>query len=195
MSRYKKIEVNGKWKQLHRYIMECHLGHELPKTVIVHHKNNDPHDNRLENLEVMTCQQHAEHHNQKHAIERACDVCAKVYAPHPTKRTRSRTCSRECFRELASRQKSNPSTETRGKLALAAERSGRGPTLVLARWHPRPWLCYVCGGPAACYGKDGDAPVRSRVQFVCNTHCGHGNEDSWCKPLPLVEAGVRAVVR
>jgi 5'-deoxynucleotidase YfbR-like HD superfamily hydrolase len=41
--------------------------------------------------------------------------------------------------------------------------------------------CYVCGAPATCYGRyegHGD------IQGGCDEHCGHGNEDGWCKPVP-----------
>jgi hypothetical protein len=41
--------------------------------------------------------------------------------------------------------------------------------------------CYVCGAPATCFGRyEGD---HEPVQFGCDTHCGHGNEDGWCEPV------------
>lgn len=48
--------VNGKTRTVyeHREKMEIHLGRRLRGHEVVHHKNQDPSDNRLENLEVMT---------------------------------------------------------------------------------------------------------------------------------------------
>lgn len=49
--------VNGRYA-LHRRIMEEHLGRELTPDEIVHHKNGDRLDNRLENLELTTRTEH-----------------------------------------------------------------------------------------------------------------------------------------
>ena len=38
----------------HRLVMEEHLGRYLLRTEVVHHKNGDPQDNRLDNLEVFS---------------------------------------------------------------------------------------------------------------------------------------------
>ena len=42
--------------------MEQHLGRKLSANEIVHHINGDIHDNRLENMEVMSRSEHAKHH-------------------------------------------------------------------------------------------------------------------------------------
>ena len=61
--KFKQITVSGKKMQLHRHLMEMHLGRKLERHEVVHHKNDNPLDNRIENLEVMTLSDHTRHHN------------------------------------------------------------------------------------------------------------------------------------
>ena len=98
--RYRKTKINGKTFNVHRRLMEIHLGRTLTRDEVVHHINGDRLDNRIENLEVMTHKQHAVHHKQKHPVTKSCTVCNREYEPHPTKRARSKSCSRECAKVL-----------------------------------------------------------------------------------------------
>lgn len=41
-------------------------------------------------------------------------------------------------------------------------------------------LCHVCGKPATCIGAyEGETVERP----ACDSCCGHGNEDGWCRPI------------
>jgi hypothetical protein len=100
-SRYKKLTVDGRTVLEHRHVMELAIGRPLSRAEVVHHKSEDRYDNRLENLQVMSHQEHAAHHNQKHPLAKTCPVCGSSFVPAPTKRQRKVTCSRTCFRAWA----------------------------------------------------------------------------------------------
>jgi hypothetical protein len=101
--RYKTVKIAGKTKLLHRHLMEQQLGRPLAAGEHVHHKNGDRYDNRLENLEVLSCAEHMHEHKQKHPVESACQVCSAMFTPAPTKRGRAKTCSPQCANTLRSR--------------------------------------------------------------------------------------------
>ena len=62
-SRYKAIKVDGVKYDEHRYLMEQYLGHELSSDLVVHHENENPRDNHIENLVVMTRAEHSRLHH------------------------------------------------------------------------------------------------------------------------------------
>jgi hypothetical protein len=72
----RRVKADGKYYrkekyiQEHRLVMEAHLGRYLLPTEVVHHKNDDPTDNRLENLELFDS-------NAKHLATTLAGQCPK----------------------------------------------------------------------------------------------------------------------
>lgn len=55
---YKTKKINGKQIYLHRWVIEQHIGRKLTRSEVVHHINGDPHDNRIQNLIVLSQSEH-----------------------------------------------------------------------------------------------------------------------------------------
>ena len=96
---YRQIKIDGKWVVEHRYIMEQHLGRKLEKSEIVHHKDGNGINNKIENLEIMSWGKH----NKKHGIDRRKYknfMCSCGRADHMARGLCARCYSREYSRKV-----------------------------------------------------------------------------------------------
>ena len=82
----------------HRYVMSEHLGRPLNKDEIVHHIDEDPSNNNIENLELMSTEEHSSfHHKINEDLEFICPVCENVFYRTRHNANGDRTfCSRSC---------------------------------------------------------------------------------------------------
>jgi hypothetical protein len=93
--------VSGSYKELHKYIWECEVGPVLSGHH-VHHKDSDPTNNDVSNLECISASEHVYRHKmwliQKPIRSCKCVVCGKEYGS--TQAGHSLTCSRICANRM-----------------------------------------------------------------------------------------------
>lgn len=112
----KLIRINGKDKYIYKVIAEVLIGRPLRKGEVVHHKDEDHHNNDPDNLEVITQSAHIKLHHAKMAAahKRAkgvpdclvCPACDEEFELSQSQRTdyyvkgqRRFFCSRECYHD------------------------------------------------------------------------------------------------
>jgi hypothetical protein len=77
---------NHKVVEEHRYVMVQHLGYELTSDEVVHHKDENKHNNAIENLQVKTRSEHlAEHRAETRVmITVTCNWCSNTHEMRPS---------------------------------------------------------------------------------------------------------------
>lgn len=80
---YKVLFFNATRILEHRYIIEQHIGRKLKRSELIHHKNGNKLDNRLENLLVVNQAAHRKEHDFRNVTRKYsdthkwCNVCKK----------------------------------------------------------------------------------------------------------------------
>ena len=95
-TRTRLIWRGGKKVRAHRWLMEQELGRTLLPTEHVHHRNGNPLDNRLENLQVLSPMEHMRWHKAHDRVERICANCSGAFMPTQRNHKRQKCCSPEC---------------------------------------------------------------------------------------------------
>jgi hypothetical protein len=82
MNNYKRLYVgkDDKGKRIfideHRKIMEDYLGRKLKRNEVVHHKDGNKNNNKLDNLEVMSLSKHSKMHQS--GVKRSIETKKKI---------------------------------------------------------------------------------------------------------------------
>lgn len=87
-------------RYVHRILAQAFIKPDLDNSYEVHHKDRNPSNNSISNLQPMLRYEHKLEHLQKYPLTKFCEVCGKEFTPYKTKRLRAHVCSPECKHKL-----------------------------------------------------------------------------------------------
>jgi hypothetical protein len=87
-------------RYVHRILAQAFIKPDLDGSYEVHHKDRNPSNNSISNLQPMLRYEHKLEHLQKYPLTKFCEVCGKEFTPHKTKRLRAHVCFPECKHKL-----------------------------------------------------------------------------------------------
>lgn len=111
----------------HRIIMENYLGRLLKKNEVVHHKDGNKKNNKLENLQLLS----DEEHKRKHQLEQGrlfvklkCPWCGKIFEKphnntHLSKGGTKTSCSKSCNGKFVRKKQMNNGLTIEMKQAIS----------------------------------------------------------------------------
>lgn len=73
-----KIADLNKWQYYSHYIWEKHNG-KIPKGYLIHHKDKNPLNDNIENLEIMTRAEHLDEHRKEHNENKRSENMKKAW--------------------------------------------------------------------------------------------------------------------
>lgn len=130
----RKGRLAGLYVYEHLLIVEAHLGRFLDSKEVVHHRNGNKRDNRIENLEVLTLSEHTRRHRlgTGHGdVVLRCAFCgqdfSRPYNQRPeAKGYRESFCSRVCRGKFYPPRKVNGSDRRSAEAEVVSSTLARG---------------------------------------------------------------------
>lgn len=87
---YKKSSLS-----IHRVIYQYYYG-EVPSNIDIHHRNFNPADNDISNLQPLKRSDHRHAHKNQKPTKKICPVCSKEFVPTKKGKRKQICCSVEC---------------------------------------------------------------------------------------------------
>jgi hypothetical protein len=106
-SKYKAIKVKGKKYDEHRFLMEKYIGRKLTYNEVVHHKDENKSNNLIDNLEIISREEHSRLHMKGKKISE--ETIKKLRIGGIKSRSRAKLSEKDVFtiRELIKKGESN----------------------------------------------------------------------------------------